>query len=203
MFTDFPALYLQKRPKGRYRYMQLWSRRLKENSEQGIHDLMDRHGGLVYYVVRGILSGFPEDDIEECVSDVFFYIYQNRNRLKFEKQGIKSYLAVTAKHIAIDKMRRYRRIPEPVSDLVFESVRTDFLVEETALSNVEREELVRRIKNLGEPDATILIAKYFVGMTCGEIGKLTGMRANTVAQRAGRAVKQLADGMKGGKEHAQ
>ncbi len=183
--------------------MQLWSRRLRENSEQGIHDLMDRYGGLVYFVVRGILSGFPEDDIEECVSDVFFYIYQNRNRLKFEKQGIKSYLAVTAKHIAIDKMRRYRRIPEPVSDLVFESVRTDCLVEETALSNVEREELIRWIKNLGEPDSTILIAKYFVGMTCGEIGKLTGMRANTVAQRAVRAVKQLASGMKGGKEHAQ
>ena len=42
--------------------MQLWSQRLKENPEQGIRDLMDRHGGLVYYIVRGILSGFPEDD---------------------------------------------------------------------------------------------------------------------------------------------
>ncbi|MBR0444158.1 MAG: sigma-70 family RNA polymerase sigma factor [Clostridia bacterium] len=183
--------------------MQLWSQRLKEDPEQGIHDLMDRHGGLVYYIVRGILSGFPEDDIEECVSDVFFYIYQNRSRLKFEKQGIKSYLAVTAKHIAIDKMRRYKRIPEPVSDLVFETARSGCLAEEAALSNVERDELIRWIRDLGEPDATILIAKYYVGMTCSEIGELTGLRANTVAQRAGRAVRQLADRMKGGKRHVQ
>ena len=183
--------------------MQLWSRRLRDDPEQGIHDLMDRHGGLVYYIVRSILTGFPEDDIEECVSDVFFYIYRNRSRLKFEKQGIKSYLAVTAKHIAIDKMRRYKRVPEPVSDLAFEQIRTDCLAEETALSHLERDELIRWIRDLGEPDATILIAKYFVGMTCTEIGKLTGMRANTVAQRAGRAVKQLADRMKGGKEHVQ
>ena len=183
--------------------MQLWSQRLKENPEQGIRDLMDRHGGLVYYIVRGILSGFPEDDIEECVSDVFFYIYQNRSRLKFEKQGIKAYLAVTARHIAIDKMRRYRRIPEPVADLVFESVKADCFAEEKALANVERDELIRWFRDLGEPDATILIAKYFVGMTCGEIGDITGMRANTVAQRAGRAVRQLAGRMKGGKKHAE
>ena len=67
----------------------------------------------------------------------------------------------------------------------------------------ERRKLIRWIRDLGEPDATILIAKYFVGMTCGEIGDITGMRANTVAQRAGRAVRQLAGRMKGGKKHAE
>ena len=183
--------------------MQMWSQRLREDPEKAIRELMDRHGGLVYYIVRGILPGFPEDDIEECVSDVFFYIYRNRSRLKFEKQGIKSYLAVTARHTAIDKLRRCRRIPEPVSDLLFESARADCLAEETALANVERDELIQAVRDLGEPDSTILIAKYFVGMTCGEIGDLTGMRANTVAQRACRAVKQLADRMKGGKKYAE
>ena len=182
--------------------MDRWIRLLRSDPDLGIRTLLEEHGGLLYYAVRGVLTGFPDDDIEECVTDVLMYVFRNRDRLRFGEKGWKSYLVKTARHIALDKVRRSERTPEPVADPVWEQTAAERSAEEEALSRVERDELIERIRCLGEPDSTILLSKYYLGMRAAEIARLLGMKENTVAQRAGRALKRLAAGMKGGYEHA-
>ena len=173
------------------------SRLLKSDPERGIEALLDAYGGLVYFTVRRILKGYPDDDIEECVSDVFLYLYRNRDRLDLEDDALKAYLSKTALHRALDHQRKTARIPTPVEDPVFDGDAEVKSAEEQAVSALQREELIEAITALGDPDATILIARYFIGMKGKEIAAMLGMKENTVVSRASRALKRLRTQMKG------
>lgn len=181
--------------------MKHWSRLIKSDPERGIRALLDAHGGLVYFTVRRVLKGYPEDDIEECVSDVFLYLYQMRDRLELDDGAIKAYLSKTALHRALDQKRRAARIPTPVTDAVFDADASVQSAEEQAVAALERGELIEAISALGDPDATILIAKYFIGMKGKEIAAMLHMKENTVVSRASRALKRLRTMMKGAESH--
>ena len=181
--------------------MKHWSRLLKNDPERGIEALLDAHGGLVYFTVRSVLKGYPEDDIEECVSDVFLFIYRMRDRLDLEDEAVKAYLSKTALHRALDQRRKVARIPTPVEDTVWDATAADRSAEELALSRLERAELIEAITALGDPDATILIARYFIGMKGREIAAMLHMKENTVVSRASRALKRLRKQMKGAENH--
>ena len=59
------------------------SKLMKNDPETGTRMLLRQYGGLAYCIVRRVLKGYPEDDVEECVSDVFYYLYRHRKRLDF------------------------------------------------------------------------------------------------------------------------
>ncbi len=182
--------------------MKNWTRLLRSDPDRGIRELLYTHGGLVYYTVRRILRGYPEDDVEECVSDVFLYLYEHRERLDLDDGAMKTYLVKTATHRALDHQRKIARIPQPSVDAVWDAGAADRSAEELALSRIEREELIDAIVSLGDPDATILIAKYFIGLKGAEIAAMLHMKENTVVSRASRALKRLRIMLKGAKTNA-
>jgi len=48
-----------------------------------------------------------------------------------------------------------------------------------------------KIKELGEPDSTIILQKYYYDRSSGEIAELLSMKAATVRMRAARALDKL------------
>jgi RNA polymerase sigma-70 factor (ECF subfamily) len=67
-----------------------------------------------------------------------------------------------------------------------------------ALANLEKSELIRRVKSLGEPDSTILICRYYFNMRTKEIAQRVGLKENAVDQRLRRALVKLKQPEKGG-----
>ncbi len=61
---------------------------MKNDPENGIRALFRQYGGLVYCIVRRVLAGYPDDDVEECVSDVFYYLYRHRRRLNLSDRAL-------------------------------------------------------------------------------------------------------------------
>ncbi len=181
--------------------MKNWTQRIRSDPDRGIRDLLQAHGGLVYYTVRRILKGWPEDDIEECVTDVFLYLYRNRDRLDLDDDAMKAYLAKTAAHRATDHLRKIARIPVPTEDVVFDADASAQSAEELALLHIERAQLIDAIVSLGDPDATILIAKYYLGLKGKEIAAMLHMKENTVVSRASRALRRLRIMLKGVETH--
>ena len=51
--------------------------------------------------------------------------------------------------------------------------------------------LLKKIKELGEPDATIIVQKYYFGRSMYEIAEITGLKPHTAQVRCGRALKRL------------
>ena len=170
---------------------------MKNDPENGTRALLRQYGGLVYCIVRRILAGYPDDDIEECVSDVFYYLYRHRKRLDLSDAALKSYLIKTAEHRAIDHQRKVARMPVPQEDALWEAAEPERSAEELALSQLRRNELIERIRSLGEPDTSILLMKYWLNLTSAEIGERLGMKPNTVVVRAGRALKRIRKAWKG------
>lgn len=51
--------------------------------------------------------------------------------------------------------------------------------------------MIEKINELGEPDSTIIIQKYYYNRSSSEIAKLLSMKSSAVRMRCGRAMKKL------------
>ncbi|EGD48319.1 LOW QUALITY PROTEIN: RNA polymerase, sigma-24 subunit, ECF subfamily [Ruminiclostridium papyrosolvens DSM 2782] len=163
---------------------------LKNKPEKGLEKLIDTYSGLVYTIIYNKLSQcFSIEDIEECVSSVFYEVYQNRSVIELKKGTLKAYIAVLSKRRAIDLFRKNRK---HVTNLV--SLETQDLEDYTAEDEMDAETkdmLIRAIKALGEPDSEIFIRKYYLGQNSKEISGLMGIKQNTIDKRLSRGLSKL------------
>ena len=169
---------------------------LLNDPEQGLETIMDQYMAFVYAIVHGKLSGVcKKQDMEECVSDVFFEVYRTRSFIDLEKGSLKAYLAVVTKRRAIDVFRKQTGKVEDVSLDAFDH---DWIASnESVTDNETGDILVNEIKALGEPDSQILIRKYYFGQSAKAIARALGLKENTVNKRASRALAKLKDALGG------
>jgi RNA polymerase sigma-70 factor (ECF subfamily) len=168
--------------------------------EKGFERIMDTHMAFVYTIVCGKLASVcRRQDIEECVSDVFYELYRTRHAIDPEKGSLKAYIAVIAKRRAIDLFRKRASENETVSIDAggCDWAASDDNVEKSITDRETGDLLIREIKNLGEPDSGIVIRKYYFGQTAKGISKALGMKENTVNKRASRALGKLKEALGG------
>ena len=79
---------------------------LQKRPNEGMKELMRQYMGYCYYIVRNKLAEFPQEDIEECVSDVFVDAYRYREKIDLEKGGFRVFLATLARRRAADCYRK-------------------------------------------------------------------------------------------------
>jgi RNA polymerase sigma-70 factor (ECF subfamily) len=179
-------------------------RLLQKNPDKGMERLMDQYAGLVFSVVKTRLatSYCISSDIEDCVADVFSEFYLGLSKYDAKKSSIKSYLCVLARNNAIDILRQRANHGIDLSfddDESYFQIADDFDME----SEIKREELRREIfsliKNLGEPDTSIIIRKYYLGESSKEIAAALSLSVSNVDTRAHRALSKLRK-LFGGKE---
>lgn len=164
--------------------------------EQGLEIIMDRYMAFVYAIVHGKLSGVcKKQDIEECVSDIFFEMYRTRGLIDLEKGSLKAYLAILAKRRAIDV---FRRLHGNVDDISLDEFDHDWFASKDSVTDNETSDiLVDEIRALGEPDSQILIRKYYFGQSAKVIAGALELKENTVNKRASRALAKLKQALGG------
>ncbi len=173
---------------------------IMEHPEKGIEVIMNSYTAFVYTIVHGKLHGIcKKQDIEECVSDVFYEIYRTRYNICLEKGSIKAYLAVIAKRKAIDVFRKHRKNTEDMSidEGIFDWITSDEDVEKLVFTNEVNDILIDVIKALGEPDSQIIIHKYYFGQSTKIISKLLGIKENTIDKKVSRALTKLRNALGG------
>ncbi len=142
---------------------------------------------IIYRILRG--TGTPED-MEECVADVFAEYFLRCETVNPDK--VKAYLGTTARNKAINLYHSLMRHPSVSLD-------DDTVPEQASGEDVhqiaEQEErahlLLEQIKALGEPDAAILIQKFYYNCNSEEIARMLHMNAAAVRARCSRALKRL------------
>ena len=167
---------------------------LEKGPEKGLEKIMNQYMGFVYTIVYGKLSSIcNKQDIEECVSDIFYEVYRTRNLIDLEKGSLKSYLAVLSKRTAIDVFRKQQNNANDVSLDEFEHdwIAADTNVEKSAIESETRNLLIREIKALGEPDSQIMIRKYYFGQSSKIVSKALGIKENTINKKVSRALAKL------------
>lgn len=164
---------------------------LFDDPSMAIRILTKIYGGLIYSVVWRRLHGIlTNEDIEECVSDVFIECYQSRENIDLSKGSLKSLLLIIAKRKGIKYYNRKVKQGETIElDEETEAILYDEHTPETKMLEKERsQKLLEEINALGEPNASIIKYKYYYGMTAKEIGKKIGLSKNAVEKRVKRCL---------------
>lgn len=171
-------------------------RLLHKDPNAGMERLMDQYAGLVYAVVKGRLAESPRvsSDIEDCVADVFSQFYTHLSDYDPNRSSIKTYLCAMARNQASSVARRRGRDQGTVS--LDDEASVLQLADDALIDNALAEEELRRkvfeaVKSLGEPDASILMRKYYFGESSKEIADALGLSVSNVDTRTHRALHKL------------
>ncbi|MDF2613920.1 MAG: polymerase sigma factor, sigma-70 family [Clostridia bacterium] len=169
---------------------------LHRAQDKGLELMMDTYMGLVYTIVHSKIATIcSREDVEECVSDVFYEVYKNRTKIDLNKGSLKAFLALIAKRKAIDIYRRHYKQNskvvslETVNELEFADLNMDN--EKIYSDKEQRRILIEEIKALGEPDSEILIRRYFFQQPSKAISEVMGIKVNTIDKRVSRALIKL------------
>lgn len=170
-------------------------RLLYRSPSEGMSRLMDLYTGLVYAVVKRKLSVFSHisSDIEDCVADVFSKFYMNLSDYDPSQSSIKSYLCVLARNQALNLARK-RSAARQLSlddEQNFPILSNEDGPEDALLEKELRQEMIRAVEDLGQPDSVILVRKFYYGQSSKEIASAMGMTVSNVDTRTARALNKL------------
>ncbi len=168
---------------------------MKKSRHEGCRMLFDEYCNYVYAIVFNRLrSCASREDIDECVGDIFSDVYRY-----FDYDG--SFEGDMSGFIGTVARRRssyyYNRLTKNSNESV--SLDDDEIQEVCSGDDVENEVsrnefqhfLIDKITELGEPDYTIIIQKYYYNRTSSEISRIVSMTPEAVRMRCGRALKKL------------
>lgn len=144
---------------------------LKEEPEKGLREIMRLYGGALYTICANILYGAPQEDLEETVSDVLFFVWKSRDNFR-ENQGtsFKSYCYGIARKTALARRKKMSGLKEliPLQEDMVEG-------QESVFSELERKEeeqvLHQVVDELEEPERSVFILRYFYFFRVKEIAK--------------------------------
>ena len=165
---------------------------ISRSKEDGFKALFQQYKGYVYTIVWNRLRTVgTKEDAEECISDIFADVFLHYEEIHVG--ALQSYIGTVAKRTAIDAFRKLSSGQQtiPIDDstvlslLSEENIETDY--ETLALHRL----LIEKIQSLGEPDATIIIQKYYYDRKSEEIAKAVHLQPVNVRVRLNRALKRL------------
>ena len=174
---------------------QEFKKHMERSPEECMRAIFDEYCNYVYVIAATKLKSCgTTEDIEECVSDVFTEVFKKINYIGEREGELKGFIGVIAKRRAIDMFRKLNVKADrtiSVDDEVIREISSEENIIESSEMSERNSILLNKIKELGEPDTTIIIKQYYYNMTVAEIGKAISMTAAAVQKRSVRARQKL------------
>lgn len=164
---------------------------IRKDPGRGWDLLMKQYTGLLWHVARGLLTG--REDIEDSVAEAFVQAWEQWDRFDPARGSLKSWLATIALRRAIDRHRRHK----PEAELDEGIAAQDPGIVEGLIEVETKQELLDRLEELGEPDRSIVIDRYFFRRSSREMALTYQMTPNTIDKRISRALTALRNKMEG------
>ena len=174
---------------------QEFKKHMERSPEECMRAIFDEYCNYVYVIAATKLKSCgTTEDIEECVSDVFTEVFKRINYIGERDGDLKGFIGVIAKRKAIDMYRKlsakaYKTISSDDEGII--KLSSGENVAESVEMSERNSILLNKIKELGEPDTTIIIKQYYYNMTVSEIGRVLSMTAAAVQKRSIRAREKL------------
>ena len=134
--------------------------------------VVQKYSKILWKIAASILiNAASVQDVEECVADVFIYLWQYPEKYDPDKAKLSSWLSVIARSKAVDSYRRIIRKREismeeiVVESLGFAEIAADDEIEE----RYSREKLQLCIEGLNEKEKELIIRRYYYEQKPAEI----------------------------------
>lgn len=144
---------------------------LQEDPEKGIAEVLDLYGGAIKVICANILRDCSREDVEEAISDTMVAIWKSANHFEQTRgASFKSYCYGIARKTALAKRKStgkdWNMIP-----LEEDQIDERAAIEEQLGKREEEKLLHEVVSELGEPDRTIFILRYFYFFRVKEIAE--------------------------------
>ena len=172
-----------------------YCRLCKQSPDTAYRALFDEYLSYVYTIVYNKLrSCASAQDIEECVSDVFAEMYMKYD-IDSEFSGeLHAYIGTIAKRKAINRYHHTiseSRHIEAIEESEWAAINSGQNVTADSEKSEIRNIMLDKINELGEPDTTIIIQKFYYDRSSIEIADMLSMNAPAVRMRCKRAMARL------------
>lgn len=171
---------------------------IKNGDEAAIGQVIDKYSRLLWSVASAVLKNVaPEQDVEECVADVFISLWQAPEKYDAGRGGLRTWLCIKARSRALDRYREIsRRSALPLEDVI--AAETLGVAEEAADMETKRE-LAAAVDTLAVQDREILLRRYYYEQKPKDIALALDLPVKRVENRLYRTKLKLRELMEGSK----
>lgn len=163
---------------------------LQQRDEQTIAWVMAKYARLMWPVTSAVLKNVGSDqDVEECIADVFIELWQNPCRFDPQRGSLKSWLCMRARCKAIDCYRmltKHSTLPLDSAMMVSRMGLQEQLQEEES-----RQALIVAVNSLSVAEREMLIRRYYYEQKPRQIAKALDMSVKQVDNGLYRAKQKL------------
>ena len=150
---------------------------IRSGDQSAMAMLYDRYSSIVYSVALRVLQ--DTGGAEDVLQDIFMQLWRSPGAFDASRGNMAAWLAVIARHRAIDALRRRR--PENDIDDVVVSIEPDLA------SDADRSRAMDKVRGaleaMSPPQRSALEMAYFEGLTHLEIAEKTGEPLGTIKTR--------------------
>ena len=161
-----------------------------ENIEKNLdlEKLIDEYSGYIYTIIKNMSANiFNQEDIEEIISDTFFILWKNQNKIDKEK-SLSSYIAGIARNLVKEKLRKTNN--NIINDLEFDFF--DIQIIDLEYENREKIEIIKNtMEKMKDHDKDIFNLYYYGNRKINEISKILKITEFNVKSRLHRIRKKL------------
>ena len=171
--------------------------RMARGDSDGLAELYDRHGRLVYSLALRILR--DQGDAEDVVQEVFSQAWRQALRYQASRGNVVAWLMNLARSRAIDRLRNRRSRPEPVSEATAVVDMPDLaqpVDEQLALSG-RAEQIRSAVDELSLLQRVAIELAFYEGLTHAEIAERLELPLGTVKTRIRQGLLKLKDRLAG------
>ena len=163
--------------------------------QEEIEALLERHGPMMAYVVRGILSDPHEQ--EECLAQVRARVWERWETYDREKASPATWLTALCRNAAYDRLRTQARQRERAGTLDETLADPAPGPEEVLLQKERLETLSRLLSAMSAGDRALFYRKYYYLQSTQQMAAELGTTARAVEGRLYRIRKKLQKQMGG------
>ncbi len=170
---------------------------IKEGDENALKYLVDVYYNLVFYVVKNILgSQYLMQDIEECINDIFFFLWENVNKYDSNRGTIKTWVIMCSRYKALDYRKKHNKNINIVGLEQISEILAEDNTEEYILTKETSEYILKVIDNFNKVDKQIFYFRYFLHMDINEIAHNLNLTREGIDNRLWRCRKKIKQSLK-------
>lgn len=164
-------------------------KKYRTNNNLEIEKIIEEYSGYVYKIIKNMAPQYlSAEDIEEIISDTFFILWKNREKLDDEKP-LSPYIAGITKNLVKEK-RKVINMHADISD--YENSIQDKIKIDMIYENREKIKTIENIvKNMKEEDIYIFNLFYYSSMKLKEIATILNITEFNVKTRLYRIRKKI------------
>lgn len=168
---------------------------IKKRKPKALEKVMDLYMNSVCGLAKGILlSVGSEEDVEECVQDVFLDAWNNIEKFSPQRGTFKTWLLILCKSRALNK-RKALINKGKVIELDEKLTSSKENLEEDYLAREGKENVIEEINTFNAIDREIFVRRYILEQSIEEICSVMNLSRQAVDNRLWRGRKQLRESL--------